>query len=494
MRAKNKPILVMGTAYQVVPDNEARDRIQHSGDFSSRDLWSDPAVKISASEFDSSKWINKPIRDTHGRVNIGRITGATLIGRDVKIVASFDDSTMEGKEAVTAFRRGERLAFSVKYKVHIDEPSGIVIRKEELEEVSICQQPHFDGCYIQVAANKSNNHFYKTSFKESNNQKQYLIVMAEATTAAQQQTQETKAPETTGNVPPVETEKAAQTEQATPATSNIPKATAEGEKAMKTTAEMAELIKRQELALKQSLLKIEEATKKAAEEEQKSALLAAHFQKQEDLRIQKERDQMAPYFEVLQEQVGEIPPETRQLLETVALDPNHGEYIRKVQAQTIAASKLIKEQKNQEALRNQEIIQQGRISVQAANVKSMMKMAPQQVANNPATRKSAIDVLSEVFRPRRSINSFLTQRTPIEIAASSAKSVPQQQAAPTPAANAAPQAKAAPAAAPTVATTTVQASGANIQAQGNGMSALFDIYRMGRAASNLPGIKFSYDQ
>lgn len=119
-----------------------------------RDHYNDPANKPHVGDLggrDLNRVIGMPMRDTHGKVDIGRVVDAEMRGKELWITGELYGDIDEGYEAICDFDNGELGALSLKWQTHYD-PSTKMVLSKDLLEISVCKVPHFPSCVVTAAA------------------------------------------------------------------------------------------------------------------------------------------------------------------------------------------------------------------------------------------------------------------------------------------------------------------------------------------------------
>lgn len=386
---------VFGTAFTVVPDEHAQTHIAPGADLNSRALWSSPAIKYSKSEFDANQWIGQPIRDTHGRHNIGRVIGATLVGHQVKIAASFSNDTEAGARALRAFAAGKRLAFSVSYRSTVDPHTGRVLRKAGPDEVSICETPHFPECQIQVAASdrETNSLKYLTSTKQP--ALKYVIVMAENTPATTTE-QQNAAPAAVPAEQPAPDEQIPNSVMDDGALDTLQKLEENAEAFQKANEERRRLVAENErMAAELAKYEEEKAAQRAKVNEQRLAGIA-------------------DYKALLAESLGDrFKPENEQALNLLATDDKHHDFLKgqaeltmKACAEVEAAKAKLQQYESNHA-RLQQVAQRGVVAMQASSVPTLMGLDQRNNNARPARNTNMDSVFDSIFSDSSAARSVL---------------------------------------------------------------------------------------
>lgn len=116
----------------------------------------DPAIRLN--ENDMKSFVGKPICVEHDiKACIGEVASVWKDSDDkMRITARIYTDTKKGEEYFDAINSGQLGSLSVGYGISVDE-NGKVLRKQ-FDEISVCQQPFFEGADIRVAASDKSNY------------------------------------------------------------------------------------------------------------------------------------------------------------------------------------------------------------------------------------------------------------------------------------------------------------------------------------------------
>jgi len=179
--------IVSGVSYPrlYVGANQPRT-INTEIDAESREYYHDESVKLNGE--DVKGFVGKPICLEHDPdVRVGQITAAWQDRENhMRITARIFTDTPEGLETFERINNGDLRGFSVGYdvKCHNDRPNEII--GKHFNEVSVCQEPFFQGAGITVAAsNQSAKKDYKSG--DGNRVLNFKIMAEQKNTDEEQQ-------------------------------------------------------------------------------------------------------------------------------------------------------------------------------------------------------------------------------------------------------------------------------------------------------------------
>lgn len=112
-----------------------------------RILYTDPAIMLTHEDFTSMRFSGCPIRDTHQPENVGSVDKAWMEGNNVMIEAS-----VYNPETAYKIRNGTYTGLSIGYQVKAHNRR---VLGKELVEISVCENPVFEECRINVAASRT---------------------------------------------------------------------------------------------------------------------------------------------------------------------------------------------------------------------------------------------------------------------------------------------------------------------------------------------------
>lgn len=143
--------IVTGRAYPRVIEgtNKTRQIRAHIGD-RKRFYWDD-AVRLSTATLDDINGAEgKPLCYKHRRHDVvGQVHHSYLdADNNLKITAKIPARTERGRRVIAKIRAGKLNGFSVGYDNHFD-PADKSIQNKDFHEISICNQPFFDGCNVE---------------------------------------------------------------------------------------------------------------------------------------------------------------------------------------------------------------------------------------------------------------------------------------------------------------------------------------------------------
>jgi hypothetical protein len=113
-----------------------------------RDLYHDPAMRLSRELVEKTDLKGLPLCDSHGH-RVGVITRSWVDNNELRVEARVDDP-----ETAKKVRDGTYGALSLGVESLRDGPGMSRILKRNFKEVSVCAQPFFPGCKITMCAHK----------------------------------------------------------------------------------------------------------------------------------------------------------------------------------------------------------------------------------------------------------------------------------------------------------------------------------------------------
>lgn len=409
---KRETRTILGIAYSPVNSNEARTHIVPIANTSdAREVWRDPAVKFAEHEIVLSDWTGIPVRDTHGRHDVGRVIYAWLEaepnptpGREpkkyLKVAVEITNDTPHGAKAVRDFDEAKFFGFSVKYDYYIQHHTGRVLEKRRPQEVSLCKEPFFNECVIQVSASAD-----KQS-RVSDGQTPVLFQIMSSTPAPT--SDETSAP--TSNQ--AETTAAPEAEKPAPVEQTAPQAAAVPEQ--HSDPKVQALI--DTIAKQRALL--QEKDENMGKLVKVTTALQARRQKEVD-------EQIAPFLSALEKISGEEVPETAQkIFRRMAIDPALEDWTKKLGVGTVSASKRVEEYQNLKRENEEHAKRHANVSRQA---EAALASVAASGGPAPTAERSNLELFNQMFTAEKGYEGLFSSPTGLENNILSASNAAYQQ-------------------------------------------------------------------
>jgi len=150
--------IVSGISYPRLYTGDNQPREIKGGIGEDRNFYHDESIKLSKNDVDG--FVGKPICLEHDKnTEVGHITAAWQDRENhMRITARIYTDTPEGEQTFERINNGNLRGFSVGYDVScaVDDPDKIVGKR--FNEISVCEEPFFQGAEITVAATKKGDY------------------------------------------------------------------------------------------------------------------------------------------------------------------------------------------------------------------------------------------------------------------------------------------------------------------------------------------------
>jgi len=150
---------IEGIAYNcTIPTHESSEYLSLEASKSNDPevVYRDPAIRLSDEQLSNLVLKDLPVcLDHEGGACIGKVlTNWMDKNKHLRIIAEIDGNTSAGREVIKMIDNGDLGSLSVAYDVKTHKHTGRVLEKK-FREISVCMEPFFNGCQIEVRASRS---------------------------------------------------------------------------------------------------------------------------------------------------------------------------------------------------------------------------------------------------------------------------------------------------------------------------------------------------